>query len=143
MVDALAHVLHGLRRTVRLRQRPAVAGQTLLESIADTQLAAFKSKPDNQGRVMNDGLWRYTRHPNYFGECCVWWGFYLFAVAAGGWWAMISPLLMTFLLLRVSGVALLERDIVERRPAYRQYIEQTNAFIPGLPRNSRKEALQR
>ena len=116
---------------------------TLYESIADAQLAAFKAKPDNQGRVMNHGLWRYTRHPNYFGECCVWWGFYLFAVAAGGWWSMLSPLMMTFLLLRVSGVALLEKDIVERRPAYRQYIEQTNAFIPGLPRNSRKEVLQR
>jgi steroid 5-alpha reductase family enzyme len=114
----------------------------LFESIADAQLAAFKAKPDNQGRVMKHGLWRYTRHPNYFGECCVWWGFYLFAVAAGGWWSVLSPLLMTFLLLRVSGVALLEKDIVERRPAYRQYIEQTNAFIPGVPRNSRKEALQ-
>ena len=115
----------------------------LFESIADAQLAAFKAKPDNRGGVMNQGLWRYTRHPNYFGECCVWWGFYLFAVAAGGWWSMLSPLLMTLLLLRVSGVALLEKDIVERRPAYRQYIEQTNAFIPGLPRNSRKEVLQR
>ena len=115
----------------------------LFESIADAQLAAFKAKPDNQGSVMKQGLWRYTRHPNYFGECCVWWGFYLFAVAAGGWWSMLSPLLMTFLLLRVSGVALLERDIVERRPAYRQYIEQTNAFIPGLPKNTRKEVLQR
>jgi steroid 5-alpha reductase family enzyme len=115
----------------------------LFETIADAQLAAFKAKPDNRGSVMKQGLWRYTRHPNYFGECCVWWGFYLFAVAAGGWWSILSPLLMTFLLLRVSGVALLERDIVERRPAYRQYIEQTNAFIPGLPRNSRKESLQR
>ena len=115
----------------------------LFESIADTQLAAFKARPDTQGRVMDTGLWRYTRHPNYFGECCVWWGFYLFAVAAGGSWSIVSPLLMTFLLLRVSGVALLEKDIVERRPAYRQYIEQTNAFIPGLPRNSRKEVLQR
>ena len=114
----------------------------LFESIADAQLAAFKAKSGNQGRVMNKGLWRYTRHPNYFGECCVWWGFYLFAVAAGGWWSILSPLLMTFLLLRVSGVALLERDIVERRPAYRQYIEHTNAFIPGLPRNSQKEVLQ-
>jgi len=116
---------------------------TLYESIADAQLAAFKAKPDNQGCVMNHGLWRYTRHPNYFGECCVWWGFYLFAVAAGGWWSMVSPILMTFLLLRVSGVALLEKDIVERRPAYRQYIEQTNAFIPGIPRNARKAVLQR
>jgi steroid 5-alpha reductase family enzyme len=85
-------------------------------------------------------LWRYTRHPNYFGECCVWWGFYLFAVAAGGWWSVISPILMTFLLLRVSGVALLEKDIHERRPDYAGYIKRTNAFIPGLPRDERKPA---
>lgn len=115
----------------------------LFESIADAQLAAFKAKPENRERVMNTGLWRYTRHPNYFGECCVWWGFYLFAVAAGGWWSMLSPLLMTFLLLRVSGVALLEKDIVHRRPDYQQYIEQTNAFIPGIPRDSGNQVLQR
>ncbi len=105
----------------------------LFEAIADMQLAAFKQKPGSAGKVMDQGLWRYTRHPNYFGECCVWWGFYLFAVAAGGWWSVISPLLMTFLLLRVSGVALLEKDIAERRPAYRDYIESTNAFFPGPP----------
>jgi steroid 5-alpha reductase family enzyme len=103
----------------------------LFESIADAQLAAFKATPGNHGKVMEAGLWRYTRHPNYFGESCVWWGFFLFALAAGGWWSVISPLLMTFLLLRVSGVTLLEKDIVERRPAYRDYIARTNAFIPG------------
>jgi len=107
----------------------------LFESIADAQLAAFKANPDNRGKVLDTGLWRYTRHPNYFGECCVWWGFYLFALATGGWWSLFSPLLMTFLLLRVSGVALLEKDIVERRPAYRDYIARTNAFIPGPVRN--------
>ena len=101
------------------------------ESIADFQLAGFRSRPANQGRVLDTGLWRYTRHPNYFGECCVWWGFYLLALAAGGWWSVISPLLMTFLLLRVSGVTMLEKDITERRPAYRDYIARTNAFIPG------------
>lgn len=108
----------------------------LFESVADVQLAAFKARPGTQGQVMDQGLWRYTRHPNYFGECCVWWGFYLFAVSAGGWWSIISPLLMTFLLLRVSGVALLEKDITERRPAYRDYMQRTNAFIPGLPRHA-------
>jgi len=107
----------------------------LFESIADAQLAAFKAGKDSHGKVLDTGLWRYTRHPNYFGECCVWWGFYLFAFAAGGWWSIISPLLMTFLLLRVSGVALLERDIRERRPDYADYIERTNAFVPGFPRN--------
>ena len=107
----------------------------LFESIADAQMAAFKRAPGSQGKVLDTGLWRYTRHPNYFGECCVWWGFYLFAVAAGGWWSLLSPVLMTFLLLRVSGVALLEKDIRERRPAYADYIERTNAFIPGFPRD--------
>ena len=103
----------------------------LFESVADAQLAAFKANQNNRGKVLDTGLWRYTRHPNYFGECCVWWGFYLFALATGGWWSLFSPLLMTFLLLRVSGVTLLEKDIVERRPAYRDYIARTNAFIPG------------
>ena len=105
----------------------------LFESVADAQLAAFKASNGNRGRVMNTGLWRYSRHPNYFGECCVWWGFYLFAVAAGGWWSLLSPMLMTVLLLRVSGVTLLEKDIVRRRPGYREYIKNTNAFIPGIP----------
>jgi len=107
---------------------------TLFESIADAQLALFKARSDAQRRILDTGLWRYTRHPNYFGECCVWWGFYLFALAAGGWWAILSPLLMTFLLLRVSGVALLEKTIVERRPGYRDYMDRTNAFVPGSPR---------
>jgi steroid 5-alpha reductase family enzyme len=101
------------------------------ESIADAQLAAFKARAGNRGEVLDTGLWRYTRHPNYFGECLIWWGFYLLALAAGGWWALPAPLLMTFLLLRVSGVALLERDIGERRPTYRDYARTTNAFLPG------------
>jgi len=104
------------------------------ESIGDWQLARFKANPANRGRVLDTGLWRYTRHPNYFGECCVWWGFYLIALAAGGWWTIPAPLLMTFLLLKVSGVAMLERDIGARRPAYREYIARTNAFLPGPPR---------
>lgn len=108
----------------------------LFESVADAQLAAFKARPDSQGKVLNQGLWRYTRHPNYFGECCVWWGFFLFALAAGSWWSVVSALLMTLLLLRVSGVTLLERDISERRPDYTDYAASTNAFIPGLPRKS-------
>jgi steroid 5-alpha reductase family enzyme len=120
-----------------------VLGGVLFESIADSQMAAFKADDNNQGRVMDKGLWRYSRHPNYFGECCVWWGFFLFAAASGGWWTIISPVLMTFLLLRVSGVALLEKDIVERRPRYRDYISRTNAFIPGAPRHRRKVLLTR
>ena len=104
------------------------------ESVADWQLARFKSVSANRGRVMDQGLWRYSRHPNYFGDCCVWWGLYLIALAAGGWWTIPGPLLMSLLLLRVSGVALLERDISERRPAYRDYMLRTNAFFPGPPR---------
>lgn len=107
----------------------------LFESIADAQLTRFRADPANQGKVMDRGLWRYSRHPNYFGECLIWWSFWLLALPAGGWWTVISPLLMTWLLLRFSGVALLEQDISERRPAYRDYIERTNAFIPGPPRD--------
>lgn len=101
------------------------------EIIGDWQLARFKADPANRGKVLDQGLWRYTRHPNYFGEALIWWSFYLFAVSAGAWWTLFAPLLMTWLLLKFSGVVLLEQSINERRPAYRQYIESTNAFIPG------------
>jgi steroid 5-alpha reductase family enzyme len=104
------------------------------EALADRQLARFKANPANAGRVMDRGLWHYSRHPNYFGEACVWWGAGLVAVAAGGAWTLVSPLLMTVLLLKVSGVALLEQDIGERRPAYRDYIARTSAFVPWPPR---------
>ena len=106
------------------------------ESVADFQLHRFKSDNNNAGKVLDSGLWRYSRHPNYFGEFCIWWGFYLFAVSSGGWWTLLSPLMMSFFLLRFSGVALLEKDIHQRRPAYRDYIARTNAFIPGKPRES-------
>jgi steroid 5-alpha reductase family enzyme len=106
------------------------------ETLADWQLARFKSEPRNAGKVMDRGLWRYTRHPNYFGECCVWWGFWLIAAAAGGAWTVFAPILMTFLLLRVSGVTLLEKDIGERRPGYREYAQRTNAFLPGPQRQA-------
>jgi steroid 5-alpha reductase family enzyme len=103
----------------------------VFETIADAQLAAFKADPASAGKVMDRGLWRYTRHPNYFGEFCIAWGLWLFALAAGAWWTVFAPLLMSVLLLRVSGVALLEKDIAERRPAYRDYVATTNAFFPG------------
>jgi steroid 5-alpha reductase family enzyme len=106
----------------------------LFEAIGDQQLYSFRSRPDNHGKVLDQGLWAYTRHPNYFGECLIWWAYYLFAVSAGGWWTIFAPVLMTLLLLKVSGVSLMERDISERRAAYREYIENTNAFIPGPPR---------
>ena len=106
------------------------------EAVADGQLTRFRADPDNASRVMERGLWRLSRHPNYFGEFCVWWGLYLLAADAGGWWTAFSPALMTILLLRVSGVALLERDIGERRPAYAAYVARTNAFFPGPPRKA-------
>ena len=106
----------------------------VFEAGGDWQLARFKRDPANRGKVLDTGLWRYTRHPNYFGDFCVWWGLFLIALAAGGWWSVVGPLLMSVLLLKVSGVALLEKDIGERRPAYRDYIRRTNAFFPGPPR---------
>jgi steroid 5-alpha reductase family enzyme len=104
------------------------------ETVADGQLARFKADPAQRGRVLDRGLWRFSRHPNYFGECCVWWGLWLVALAAGAWWTVVSPLLMTLLLLKVSGVTLLEKDIGERRPDYTDYVARTNAFVPGRPR---------
>jgi steroid 5-alpha reductase family enzyme len=106
----------------------------LFESVGDFQLAWFKADPDNKGKVMDRGLWRYTRHPNYFGDFCLWWGFYLIALSAGAWWTLPAPLLMSFLLLKVSGVSLLEKDIGERRPDYADYARRTNTFFPWLPR---------
>jgi steroid 5-alpha reductase family enzyme len=107
----------------------------VFEAGGDLQLTRFKADPANKGKVLDTGLWRYTRHPNYFGDFCIWWGFYLIAVAGGGAWSIAGPIVMSILLLKVSGVALLEKDISERRPAYREYIERTNAFFPG-PRRS-------
>jgi steroid 5-alpha reductase family enzyme len=107
------------------------------EAVADAQLARFKADPGHAGQVLQQGLWRYSRHPNYFGEACVWWGLGAMAIAGAGLagaWALASPVLMTLLLLRVSGVTLMERDIGERRPAYRDYVRRTSAFVPLPPR---------
>ena len=100
------------------------------ESIADWQLAMFKNNALNKNKVLDSGLWHYSRHPNYFGEFCVWWGFYLIAGAGDAWWTIAGPLLITLLLLKISGVALLEKTIIERRPEYLDYIKHTNAFFP-------------
>ncbi len=105
----------------------------VFEAGGDYQLSRFKSDSANKGKVLDTGLWRYTRHPNYFGDFCVWWSFYLFALASGGWWVIYAPALMSFLLLKVSGVAMLEKTISDRRPAYAEYIANTNAFFPGIP----------
>ena len=100
------------------------------ESIGDFQMAQFKSNPDNAGKVMNRGLWRYTRHPNYFGDFCVWWGLFLIAFNAHSWWTFVCPALMSFFLMKVSGVAMLESDIADRRPDYDAYKKTTIAFFP-------------
>lgn len=106
----------------------------LFEALADWQLAAFKRRPDSRGRVLDTGLWAWSRHPNYFGEACVWSGFGLIGVAAGSLWSLLAPLVMIALLLKVSGVSLLEKDIAERRPAYRDYSARTSVFVPWPPR---------
>lgn len=104
------------------------------EAVADQQLSQFRSQPENKGQVLDTGLWAWSRHPNYFGEALTWWGFYLLALAAGAWWSVLSPLLVTLLLLKVSGVSLTEKTIHERRPAYADYIKRTSAFIPWPPK---------
>lgn len=106
----------------------------IFESVADWQLVSFKQQAENKNRVLSRGLWRYSRHPNYFGEAVIWWSFFLYAMGSGAIWTVFAPVLMTLLLLKVSGVTLLEKDISERRPPYRQYIEMTSAFIPWFPK---------
>lgn len=106
----------------------------IFEAGGDLQLARFKADAANQGKVMDRGLWRYTRHPNYFGDFCVWWGLFLVALALGApWWTGVGPVLMSVLLMRVSGVALLERSLSRRKPGYEEYVRRTSAFFPRPP----------
>ena len=104
------------------------------EAVGDYQLTAFIRDPANRGRTMRQGLWRYSRHPNYFGDAAQWWGLWLIATSAGGWWTAFAPLIMTVLLVRVSGVGLLERTIADRREGYAEYMRTTSAFIPLPPK---------
>jgi steroid 5-alpha reductase family enzyme len=106
------------------------------ESVGDLQLAHFKSNFANKGKVLDVGLWRYTRHPNYFGDSAQWWGFFLIAVSTGGWWVFLSPLIMTLLLLKVSGVTLLEKSLKGTKPQYKEYVEKTSAFFPSPPKKN-------
>ena len=107
------------------------------EAFADWQLTRFKRSGRAHGSVLDTGLWRYSRHPNYFGEALLWWGFVFLALAAGGpFWLLISPFFITWLLLKVSGVPLLEADLAQRNQAYRRYIESTSVFWPRPPRQS-------
>jgi steroid 5-alpha reductase family enzyme len=105
------------------------------ETVGDWQLARFKKDPANQGKVMDRGLWRYTRHPNYFGDAMVWWGLFFFAAATPqSLWTIYSPLLMTTLLMRVSGITLLEKRLRDVKPGYEEYVSNTSAFVPWIPR---------
>jgi len=106
------------------------------ETVADWQLARFQANPANAGQVLDRGLWHYSRHPNYFGDFCVWWALYGLSGPAGAWWTVLSPLTMSLLLLFVSGVRLTESTIQSRRPGYAEYQRRTNAFFPGPPRRS-------
>jgi steroid 5-alpha reductase family enzyme len=107
----------------------------LFEALADVQLARFRLDPRNKGKVMDRGLWRWSRHPNYFGESVMWWGFFLLGFsAAGAWWLILSPLVVTLLLLQVSGVTLMEDKIEDRRPAYADYKRRVSAFVPWPPK---------
>jgi steroid 5-alpha reductase family enzyme len=109
------------------------------EAAGDWQLARFKANPANQGKVLSTGVWRYTRHPNYFGDAAQWWAYYLVALSTGTWWTIFSPFLMTFLLMRVSGVTILEKTLKEEKPGYKEYIETTSEFFPWLPRRKRSQ----
>lgn len=104
------------------------------EAGGDYQLSKFKSDPGNKGKVLNRGFWRYTRHPNYFGDSVIWWGFATIGVAAGAYWHIIGAAVMTYLLVRVSGVSMLEKTLKESKPEYREYIQTTNSFFPWFPR---------
>ena len=104
------------------------------ESVGDLQLASFKSNSANKGKVMDRGLWKYTRHPNYFGDSAVWWGYGFLCLAAGSYLPVIGSILMTALIIKVSGVALLEKSLNEQKPGYKEYIEKTSAFLPWFPK---------
>jgi len=104
------------------------------EAGGDIQLARFKSNPQNKGKVLNTGFWKYTRHPNYFGDSAVWWSYALFSIAAGSYWLSLGSVLMTLLIIKVSGVALLEKSLTSTKPQYSEYIRKTNAFIPWFPK---------
>ena len=105
------------------------------EATGDQQLRKFKADPANQGKVLSTGLWRLSRHPNYFGDAVVWWGIAIVAAEAGvGVMGLIGAAVMTFLLVRVSGVALLEKSLKKRKPEYEDYIRRTSAFFPRPPK---------
>ncbi len=109
------------------------------ETGGDFQLARFKADPSNKGKVLDSGFWKFSRHPNYFGDTAVWWGYGLLSLAAGSFLPVLGSLLMTALIIKVSGVALLEKSLVSDKPGYKEYIERTSAFIPWFPKKGDKK----
>jgi steroid 5-alpha reductase family enzyme len=108
------------------------------ETVGDLQLENFKKNPSNKGKLLNYGVWRYTRHPNYFGDAAQWWGFYLIAAGSTlGFLTIFSPIIMTYFLIKVSGVAMLEKSMSDRKPGYKEYMQTTNAFIPWFPKSNK------
>ncbi len=106
----------------------------VFEAGGDYQLKRFKSNPANKGKILNIGFWKYTRHPNYFGDTAVWWSFAIFSLASGSFWQIFGTIIMTFLIIKVSGVALLEKSLNDSKPQYRDYIDKTSSFIPWFPK---------
>lgn len=106
----------------------------LFEAGGDFQLARFKKNPQNKGKVLNTGFWKYTRHPNYFGDSAVWWAYAIFSIAAGAYWPIVGSVLMTVIIIKVSGVALLEKTLNNTKPEYHNYIKKTNSFFPWFPK---------
>jgi len=104
------------------------------EAGGDFQLSRFKKNPANKGKVLNTGFWKYTRHPNYFGDSTVWWSFAIFSIAAGSYWQIVGSVIMTLLIIKVSGVALLEKTLNKSKPQYEEYIRKTNSFFPWFPK---------
>jgi steroid 5-alpha reductase family enzyme len=104
------------------------------EAGGDYQLARFKGNKANKGKVLNTGFWKYTRHPNYFGDSAVWWSYAIFSIAAGSYWYIIGSIIMTLLIIKVSGVAMLEKTLVNSKSKYKDYIEKTNSFFPWFPK---------
>ncbi len=132
LLFALGRGPHARLGPVDLLGLTAFTAGFLFEVVADWQLARFKRRSDSAGRVLTSGLWSLSRHPNYFGEAVLWWGLGLLALPTGGWLALLGPALITFLLMRVSGVTLLEAALVDKRPGYAEYIRSTPAFFPRL-----------
>ena len=104
------------------------------EAGGDFQLSRFKKGAHNKGKVLNKGFWKYTRHPNYFGDSAVWWAYALISVAAGSYWQILGAVIMTLLIIKVSGVSLLEKTLNKSKPQYKEYITKTNAFFPWFPK---------